>query len=728
MRIIDLLRQAISGDGELSRRTRQNLIREHRENQLLGGSRQIKPIESQTYYFGERIQRPYYRNKAVIENLKVIRDLNPDASLAIWNFLRLANTNWLLQAVKGIDAKGAPIVDEVITPRLQEAFENIAQEYGGGLDVFIDIAHLTLLTQGAVATEVELTDNLKEVVDVHLVDPAIIDFRRDKETGKLIHCYRDVSGKLVDLNPNQFFYLPLDPEVGEVSGRSPILSALQTVFFQVELLKDLKAVVHNQGHPRIDVEVLEKVVMENAPAHLKIPGKEEELAAWISGQLISLQNAYDNLKPDDAFIHFDNVKINFISPGQGMDFGKIDNILSTQICSALKQLPLFLGRNIGVTETHGTVQYKIFVHGIESLQKRVEKLIERCGDVFLRAWGSQGYVDFEFERIITEDKYREAQAELIGNKARQIAVWMGWISNDEAAQEGYGHDAVGEPQIPPPLPGKLAQRSEVIWDTKDFVSPIRAKWATAVGDIMAGLTKEMRELLDTQLFEYVRRVFASPPPKRFKKKIRATAEEKKLLDWLRKYVFFDARVQEIRIESTLEPFTEEALRKAGQATLMELHIDKTFEMSPEVRAWQANRLHFTSKAIQDTTQKLVARSLLEGFKKGESVPHLAERIRDLVDVDRYRSTMIARTEVLAASNRATIFGYKQSGVVVGKRWVATHDERTCDECIDLDEEYVKLDADFPGGYMEPPIHPNCRCTTTPILDTDPEAAELYEGG
>ncbi|PKG22623.1 hypothetical protein CWS01_15945 [Niallia nealsonii] len=48
--------------------------------------------EQQWYWYEGIIKRKDYRTREVLENLKVIRDLNPDASMAIWNFLRLANT------------------------------------------------------------------------------------------------------------------------------------------------------------------------------------------------------------------------------------------------------------------------------------------------------------------------------------------------------------------------------------------------------------------------------------------------------------------------------------------------------------------------------------------------------------------------------------------------------------------------------------------------------------
>ncbi|MDY0144045.1 MAG: phage minor head protein, partial [Bacteroidales bacterium] len=86
------------------------------------------------------------------------------------------------------------------------------------------------------------------------------------------------------------------------------------------------------------------------------------------------------------------------------------------------------------------------------------------------------------------------------------------------------------------------------------------------------------------------------------------------------------------------------------------------------------------------------------------------------------SKTIARTEVLSANNAGTVFGYKQSGVVEKKEWLATPDGRTRDSHSDMNGEVVLVDKDFSNG-LEFPGDPsgapeeiiNCRCTTIPVI-------------
>lgn len=141
------------------------------------------------------------------------------------------------------------------------------------------------------------------------------------------------------------------------------------------------------------------------------------------------------------------------------------------------------------------------------------------------------------------------------------------------------------------------------------------------------------------------------------------------------------------------------------------------------------------KQINETTRANLMDSLETGFSAGESVDALAKRVQDVfTQADSNRAEMIARTEAIHASNAASVEAYRQSGVVVAKEWLAERDGRTCPFCEELDGKAIPLDDNyFDQGQSftvadqtlnfdyadvgEPPVHPDCRCTTIPVLDT-----------
>lgn len=394
-----------------------------------------------------------YRPRAgstVLETLRIIRDRDPDAAQAVMNYLLLMGQGYRADAVRPQpDAEGQDVPD----PRAQAAIRafdaQVGDEYGGGMDNLVDVLHLTLVTQGAMAAELELADDLRAVVDVHPIDPARITFKRDEQTGRLrrgLMAPRNTDGADADgffeLNPRQVRYIPLHPDVDAPYGRSPLLAALTAIFFKIELLEDLKAVVHNQGYPRLDVSVLQAAVIDAMPAAYKAPGREEDAEAFVSGFLTQLQEAYNALKPDDTFIHWDSVTVQSVGgAGGSIDFRALASVLDTQIVAGLKQLPVLLGRNEGATTTHATVQWRIFALQIEAMQRRTKRLLEWVHTTMLQVAGIQARVTVTFDTQPTSERLVDAQAFATETRTWGALIDRGLATRDEAAQELLGHPA-----------------------------------------------------------------------------------------------------------------------------------------------------------------------------------------------------------------------------------------------------------------------------------------------
>lgn len=139
------------------------------------------------------------------------------------------------------------------------------------------------------------------------------------------------------------------------------------------------------------------------------------------------------------------------------------------------------------------------------------------------------------------------------------------------------------------------------------------------------------------------------------------------------------------------------------------------------------------REIDTTTREQLKNTLASGFELGEGIDKLKRRIKEVFkEATTARAKMIARTESLKASNAATVEAYRQSGVVSAKEWLTERDNRTCPFCLSLDGKVIGLNKNYfnegetytvNGEQMvigftnvgEPPLHPQCRCTTIPIL-------------
>jgi len=138
-----------------------------------------------------------------------------------------------------------------------------------------------------------------------------------------------------------------------------------------------------------------------------------------------------------------------------------------------------------------------------------------------------------------------------------------------------------------------------------------------------------------------------------------------------------------------------------------------------------------AKQVSDTEIAYIQSYLAEGVEEGESIPDLAKRIDDLYlqQIIPNRSTTIARTETIGASNYGSHEAAKQSGLDLTKSWLATEDSRTRPTHSEADGQEVGMDENFVvgGAQMQYPGDPdgpasevvNCRCTQ--VYNTAPAA-------
>lgn len=115
--------------------------------------------------------------------------------------------------------------------------------------------------------------------------------------------------------------------------------------------------------------------------------------------------------------------------------------------------------------------------------------------------------------------------------------------------------------------------------------------------------------------------------------------------------------------------------------------------------------------------------VLQGILQGENITKIADRLTHVTDMNQSSSIRNARTMVTSAENKGRQDSFKKAeedGVIMVRRWVATHDERTRAWHTDLDGVEVDLDEPWSNEYGEimypgdPAADPanvyNCRCS------------------
>lgn len=121
-------------------------------------------------------------------------------------------------------------------------------------------------------------------------------------------------------------------------------------------------------------------------------------------------------------------------------------------------------------------------------------------------------------------------------------------------------------------------------------------------------------------------------------------------------------------------------------------------------------------------EKMINSQIFQGILQGESIEKIAMRLINVTDMNWKAAIRNARTMVTAAENQGRYDAMKKvdkDGVVVFKRWIAIHDERTRDAHRELDGVEIPIDESFVNGLGEirypgdPQADPanvyNCRC-------------------
>lgn len=148
----------------------------------------------------------------------------------------------------------------------------------------------------------------------------------------------------------------------------------------------------------------------------------------------------------------------------------------------------------------------------------------------------------------------------------------------------------------------------------------------------------------------------------------------------------------------------------------------------------------TFAQVGDDLWNTARSELLAGFQAGESIPQLSDRLRNSAGLTARKATLVARTQVLDASNAGSYATAQASGLELKKGWLDTPDARTrpthraAGAAYGSDEQMIPLADQFTvGGYScdrphDPTLPPaerySCRCAL--IYSMGPAAVQTAQ--
>lgn len=198
------------------------------------------------------------------------------------------------------------------------------------------------------------------------------------------------------------------------------------------------------------------------------------------------------------------------------------------------------------------------------------------------------------------------------------------------------------------------------------------------------------------------------------------------------------------IVETLTPIVgtkEEAWREAAEATALKGYAiggkrallflgGGDFRLrNPDVTKFlRKHAARLVSEEIGPVSRERVATQIIAAAENDEGLDGVRRRLRETyASMSARRARTIAVTELSFASGHAKMRSFRAAGV--GRHeWITAFDDRVDEDCeANAEAGTVPVGAAFPSGVKEEPAHPNCRCTTAPVVPPDFEPSELWEG-
>lgn len=168
--------------------------------------------------------------------------------------------------------------------------------------------------------------------------------------------------------------------------------------------------------------------------------------------------------------------------------------------------------------------------------------------------------------------------------------------------------------------------------------------------------------------------------------------------------------------SPAEETLKETIIYSGKQALRQVGVDISFDLlNPRVLDWLGKNALAHATSINGTIKDDMAIKVMDAVAQGLGAKDIADVISGFFDDQaEWRALRIARTEVITGYAQGSLEGYRQSGVVKGKRWLTAGDDKVDDECLENEKQgIIGLEAMFINGGGAPPVHPNCRCVLQP---------------
>jgi phage portal protein BeeE len=193
-----------------------------------------------------------------------------------------------------------------------------------------------------------------------------------------------------------------------------------------------------------------------------------------------------------------------------------------------------------------------------------------------------------------------------------------------------------------------------------------------------------------------------------------------------RFFVFDLDEAKRKLRRLAEPIYRAIAERGGESVMAELGVGISFNVDDPIMRAKLAILTGQIVKVDETVERHLRASILEGIDSGETVEELRDRIANTLQISLGRARTIARTETGKAFNVSRNEGMKQAGIK-RQEWVSSRDPDVRDSHIKpaseggVDGQTVFIGEPFSNGLLFPqdPAGPaeeviNCRCVAVPV--------------
>lgn len=383
------------------------------------------------------ILREIIQAPTAIDAINVIVNKTPDGKQALNTYLRLANQGINIELHSATTGRTVKRYDT----ELRDFCKDIAHNNASGLDGLVDQLHASAITRRGMAVEVVVNDDITDVEEVVIVDPATITEFEWIPGKKRYAAYQNQMGKRVDLFEGNFFWVPHQPKPGRPDGTLQFEPAIATLTEFYQLIQDSMVVLNRIGYPRYKCTIDRASLLESVPPSDKAtPELQAKLFESVFNQI---ESQMIKMGKDKDIITFDSNNIEILGGGvngSGIDVRAWFEVLEPLICNAFQLTPVLMGRLKSGSYSLGTAEYSIVCDTIDTMRRGSKRIIEDIVNLWARVKGYNVRATVTHNPIDWQTEIDKLNSELKSMEKARRAEEYRWISHDEAAQMGIGAD------------------------------------------------------------------------------------------------------------------------------------------------------------------------------------------------------------------------------------------------------------------------------------------------